>query len=60
METGAFSLLSPDADARAIERVLEIELVTFVPTEHSLAVAPRCRYARYASQRGRGNRQPCG
>ena len=56
METGAFSLLSPDADARAIERVWEIEFVTFVPTEYPLAVAPRCRYA---SQRGRGNRQPC-
>jgi hypothetical protein len=35
METGAFSLLSPDADARAIERVLEIEFVTFVPTEYT-------------------------
>jgi hypothetical protein len=34
METGAFSLLSSDADARAIERVLEIEFVTFVPTEY--------------------------
>ena len=35
METGAFSLLSSDADARAIERVLEIEFVTFVPTKYS-------------------------
>ena len=57
METGAFSLLSPDADARAIERVLEIEFVTFVPMVYPLAVAPRCRYA---SQRERGKREPCG
>ncbi len=57
METEA-ALLSPtDADALALERVLEIEFVAFVPTEYPLAAAPRCRYA---SQRERGNREPCG
>jgi hypothetical protein len=57
METGTSWLLSTDADAPALERVLEIEFVAFVPTEHPLAAAPRCRYA---SQRERGNREPCG
>ncbi len=57
METGASVLLPTDADALAFERILGIEFVAFIPTEYSLAAAPRCRYA---SQRERGNREPCG
>jgi len=57
METEAALLLPTDADALALERVLETEFVAFVPTEYPLAAAPRCRYA---SQRERGNREPCG
>jgi len=57
MKTEASLLLPTDADALALERGLEIEFVAFVTTVHPLAAAPRCRYA---GQRERGNRKPCG
>ncbi len=57
METEASLLLPTDADALALERVLGIEFVALIPTEHPLAAAPRCRYA---SQREMDNREPCG
>src|SRR4028119_741675 len=39
------------------DQAMEIGASLLLPTEHPLAAAPRCRYA---SQRERGKREPCG
>jgi len=56
METGASLILRTDADALALARAVEIEVV---PTEHPLAAAPGYRYASQWERDDKEPREPC-